>query len=165
MYIYVFGSYWGTLRLVADAWSRLRLVWSPFTCLNIPAGSCKFYAWPENQLDSFKYYVPIWRAIWRLVHHMTMYRLSAWSAWIFTPGYRLVSLSWPGVTFRTGITPWYCKMDLKLFLTRRTHGRTDRQVTIGHRILRGPYKTIPPSMHIFLRIYKWTHAWHSYRVI
>ena len=93
----------------------VRLVWIPFTCLNTPAGLCKFYAWPENQLDSFKYYVPIWRVIWRLVHHMTMYGLSAWSAWIFTPGYRLVSVSWPGVTFRTGV-PF-----MKMFAANSVH--------------------------------------------
>ena len=102
MYMGITDSNWGTLRLVADAWSGLRLVWIPFTCLNTPAGLCKFYAWPENQLDSFKYYVPIWRVIWRLVHHMTMYGLSAWSAWIFTPGFRVVtrrhvSYRWPSL--------------------------------------------------------------------
>ena len=65
--------------------------WTPFTCLNILAGLCKFYAWIENQLDSFKYYAPIFRAIWRLVHHITIYGLSAWSASAFTPGFRVVT--------------------------------------------------------------------------
>ena len=65
--------------------------WTPFTCLNILAGLCKFYAWIENQLDSFKYYAPIFRAIWRLVHPITIYGLSAWSASAFTPGFRVVT--------------------------------------------------------------------------
>ena len=80
--------------------------WIPFTCLNILAGLCKFYAWFENQLDSFKYYAPIFRAIWSLVHHITIYGLSAWSASAFTPGFRVVTRRHFSYRERTLIKQW-----------------------------------------------------------